>query len=117
MKLGQKVKFSKSLSKQSGYGVNYQMMTEKQKQELASCDGIVLVRYKVREHNIKQGFICGRRNIVTTAELTPCEPEYGDERLQQTKTVWETVYVVACDMRGLYRVREEDLELAEEESA
>ncbi len=116
MKLGQKVKFSRSLSRQSGYGVNYELMTDEQKKELEEHDYINLIRFKLREHNEKQGFICGRRNITTAALLEEFEDQYSGWHLAQTHAKYETVYVVACDMRGLYRVRAEDLELVKEET-
>ncbi|SET95299.1 hypothetical protein SAMN05421676_11240 [Salinibacillus kushneri] len=113
MKLGQKVKFSKSLSKNQGYGVNYQYMTEEQKRELEEYGYIKLERFLEREHKEKEGFVCGKRNIVTTAWLEEIENPYSEWDLVQTDDVFETVYVIACDMRGLYRVREDDLEVIE----
>ncbi|WP_121615236.1 DUF6011 domain-containing protein [Virgibacillus halodenitrificans] len=111
MELGQQVKFSKSLSRQRGYGVNYEFMTDEQRRSLEDNDYINLVRYKLRQHNEKQGFICGKRDIVTAALLQEVEDPYRGLHLMQTHEKWETVYVVACDMRGLYRVRKEDLEV------
>lgn len=111
MKLGQKVSFSKSLSKQSGYSVNYDEMTTEEKEELENNGYIRLTRFIEREHNEKQGFICGRRNITTTAFLEEVENPYRGWHLAQTECTHETVYVVACDMRGLYRVRQGDLEV------
>ena len=111
MNLGTKVKFNRSLSKQSGYGVHYEFMTEEQKKALEDDGHINLIRYKLREHNEKEGFICGRRNIVTAALLEEVEDPYRGWHLMQTHKKEEMVYVVACDMRGLYRVREEDLEV------
>lgn len=114
MKLGQRVKFSCSLSKQSGYGVDMDNYTVEQKRQMEENGYINLIRYKPRKHNVKQGFVCGRRNIVTAAILEEIEDPYRGWYLAQTHEKSETVYVVACDMRGLYRVREEDLELLEE---
>lgn len=113
MKLGTKVKFNKSLSKQSGYGVDYSNMDEEQKKSLEDNCYIKLERYKLRQHNDKQGFICGKRDIVTTALLEEIEDPYKGWYLAQTDETRETVYVVACDMKGLYRVREEDVEVIE----
>lgn len=112
MELGTKVKFNQSLSKQTGYYVNYERMTEEEEKQLNENGCINVIRYKPRKHKEKQGFICGRRNITTAAllELELDDP-YRDAHLVQTQVKFETVYVVACDMRGLYRVREEDLEV------
>ena len=112
-KLGDKVTFTKSLSKQSGYGVDMSNYTDDQKKQLEDNGHINLVRYKYREHIQKQGFICGKRNIVTAALLEEVEDPYTGWHLAQTHEKYETVYVVACDMRGLYRVRPEDLEVTE----
>lgn len=111
MKLGQKVKFIKSLSKQSGYGVDYGNMTELQKQEMEDNGFIELKRFKERVHNEKLGFVCGKRFITSKAVLEEIEDPYRGWHLAQTDATYEEVYVVACDMRGLYRVREENLEV------
>lgn len=111
MELGTKVKFTHSLSKQSGYGISYEHMTEEQEKQLEEEAHFNLIRYKYREHNEKQGFICGKRNIVTAAILEEVEDPYRGWHLMQTNEKLKTVYVVACDMRGLYRVRKEDLEV------
>ena len=113
MKLGTKVKFSKSFSKNNGYFVDYEAMTEEQEKSLEENGFINLIRYKYREHNEKRGFICGRRNIVTAALLEEVEDPYRGWHLMQTHENEQTVYVVACDMRGLYRVHPDDLEVVE----
>ncbi len=115
--LGDKVTFTESLLKQSGYGVDYENLTDKQRKALENDGCIKLMRYKSREHKQKQGFICGKRNIVSVAFLEEVEDPYRGWELVQTHEKEETVYLVACDMRGLYRVRAEDLELVKEESA
>ncbi len=113
--LGDKVTFTKSLSRQHGYGVDYENLTDKQGKALEDDGYINLIRYKYREHNEKQGFVCGKRNIVTAALLEEFEEPDGRRHLAQTHGKYETVYLVACDMRGLYRVRAEDLEMVKEE--
>ncbi len=115
--LGDKVTFIKSLSRQHGYGVDYENLTDEQVQALENDGYINLIRFKYREHNPKKGFICGKRNIVSVAYLEEVEDPYRGLELVQTYEKEETVYLVACDMRGLYRVRAEDLELVKEESA
>lgn len=112
MKLGQQVKFTKSLSRQSGYGVDYANLTESQKQEMEDKGFIELQRFKERVHKEKIGFICGKRFITTIGMLEEVEDPYRGWFLAQTDATYEEVYVVACDMRGLYRVRKEDLEVA-----
>ena|SRR5690606_2614723 len=116
-KLGDKVAFTRSLSKQSGYGVDMSNYTEDQKKQLEEHGHIRLNRYKERQHKQKQGIVCGKRNIVTIAILEEIEDPYRGWHIAQTDQDCEMVYVVACDMRGLYRVRAEDLELVKEESA
>ena len=110
LELGMKVKFHKSLSKQSGYGVSMEHYTKDQNRQMDENSFINLERYKSREHKEKRGFVCGKRNIVTSALLEEVE-DYIVWRLSQTNEIYETVYVVACDMRGLRRVRLEDLEV------
>ena len=112
LELGMKVKFHKSLSKQSGYGVNMEHYTKDQNRQMDENSFINLERYKVRTHNEKSGFVCGKRDIVTSASLLEEQDDpYRDSFLYQTDEVWEDIYVVACDMRGLRRVRLEDLEV------
>lgn len=111
MKLGQKVSFSKSLSKQSGYYVDYANLSKEQSQQLENDGFITLKRYKEREHNEKEGFVCGKRFITSVGLLEEVEDPYRGWHLVQTDGTHEEVYVVACDMRGLYRVRAEDLEV------
>lgn len=112
--LGDKVTFTESLLKQSGYGVDYENLTDKQRKALENDGCINLIRYKYREHNEKQGFVCGKRNIVTAVLLEEFKEPDGKWHLAQTHEKQETIYLVACDMRGLYRVRAEDLEKAKE---
>lgn len=111
MELGTKVKFKQSLSKQRGYFVDYEHLTKEEERQLKEDEYINLIRYKLREHKEKQGFICGRRDITSSAILEEVYDDYAGWKLVQTHGKFETVYVVACDMRGLYRVREEDLEV------
>jgi len=109
--LGTKVLFSKSLSRQTDYGVEMDNYTPEQQRQLEEHDRIHLIRFKEQKHKEKQGFVCGKRTIVTEAFLEEIEYEFSGWQLQQTDRIVETVYVVACDMRGLYRVRQKDLEV------
>ena len=113
--LGDVVYFSRSLSRQRGNGVDPKAYTDEQSKQLEGSGFIELVRYKERNHNEKKGFICGKRNIVTSSYLSEVyDNEFGEVSyggLAQSDEVYEAVYVVACDMRGLYRVRKEDLEV------
>ena len=110
LELGMKVKFHKSLSKQSGYGVNMEHYTKDQNRQMEENSFINLERYNSIDHKEKRGFVCGKRNIVTSALLEEVE-DYRGWHLSQIEEIYETVYVVACDMRGLRRVRLEDLEV------
>ncbi|TDQ35250.1 hypothetical protein [Aureibacillus halotolerans] len=101
--LGQKVSFARSLVKQKDYAVEYDNLTDEER------EGITLERYKAKAHGDKQGFVSGKRTMVTAFDLTEVNDEFDGWRLTQTHQQWETVYLVACDMRRLYRVREEDL--------
>jgi len=109
--LGTKVEFSKSLSKQNGYFVDYERLTEGQEKELEENCYIKLLRWSERLHDNKQGFICGKRTIATETMLEQIEDEYSGWQLASTESKYEMVYLVACDMRGLSRVREQDLEV------
>lgn len=111
MRLGQKVSFTKSLSQQRGISVNYNLLTDEQVEKLEGGGTIKDARFKERNHNRKIGFIAGKRSITTSLNLISVDTPIGRSELVPTDQKTEDVFVVACDMQRLFRVRLEDLEV------
>ncbi|TYS14292.1 hypothetical protein FZC78_19250 [Rossellomorea vietnamensis] len=101
--LGDKVKFSKHLIKNEGPNL----------EKLLEDDEIVDYqhhKYKAIEHNEMTGMIVGKRLIGKTSYLSYEENTYTSEfNWVCTDTIYQTVYLVATNMAGLNRVREEDI--------
>ena len=112
MKLGDRVKFRKSLVK-TGDSVIFGYMTEDQEKELEDKGYIELVRWQVKDPQKElEGILCGKRRITISNTLEYDDNPYRtEEGLVSVDSVEETVYLVACDLRGFYRVKEEDLEV------
>lgn len=60
----------------------------------------------------KNGIVVGKRKIGIETILEEALDIDGDpvDRFCWRETIYDTVFLVACDLKGLYRVREIDLE-------
>lgn len=112
MKLGQRVVFSKVL-KPAGEGVAWGLLTDEQERMLEN-DGFIRV-HKNKEVELdtpKEGILVGIRKIGKFTDL-----EYYDGHNSDGLRVlnWdsEKVYLVASDLRGIYKVRPDSLEMIE----
>jgi hypothetical protein len=118
LKLGDKVKVSKVLVKSHEYlPDNPDLMTSEQKEKFEDGDPIWVQKRVIKEfEKVKTGIIVGKRRISLSNLLDWVEGDYymGDYsdigKFQSIETTFETVYLVACDMKGLYYVRLGDLE-------
>jgi hypothetical protein len=118
MKLGDKVKVFKVLAKSHEHMPdNPDLMTPEQKQKWEDGDPVLVQKRMVKElENPKQGIIAGKRRISVANLLDWVEGDFHlgeyapDGRYHSIDTTFETVYLVACNMKGLYYVRPEDLQ-------
>lgn len=108
IKLGQLVRFKTDYVKTNEY-VDANEITE----ELVDIE-LSLDRLKPRKHNgFKEGYICGKRHLVVKSYLqydVERYNEYSENRYYFTGQDYETFYLVACDFKGLAKVKAEDLE-------
>lgn len=107
--LGDKVAFSKHLVKNEGLNL------EKLLEENDDIYDYQHEKYKTVEHNEKTGIVVGKRLIGKTSYLSYEENRYNDDfKWVCTDTDYQTVYLVATNMAGLNRVREEDIKIVGE---
>lgn len=107
--LGDKVTFAKHLVKNEGPNL------DKLVEDNDDIYDYQYEKYKTIEHNEKTGMIVGKRLIGKTSHLSYEENTYtGEFRWLCTDTVYQTVYLVATNMAGLNRVREEDIRIVSE---
>ena len=109
IKLGQKVKFKKYLRKREGtYNLEKQLGDEDEK--------MIMVKEVIELEKSLQGMICGVRTITYKRLIEYIEEQHGewvDFSQDFTTSEYKQVYLIACDMRGFYRVSEEWLEYLE----
>ena len=111
MKLGQKVKFKKYLRKKAGtYNLEQELGNEDEK--------MITVKETVELKKELQGMVCGVR-VITYKRLIEyiVEPhgEWVSFSGDLTTSEYKQVFLIACDMRGFYRVPAEWLEVIEDE--
>ena len=109
MELGQKVKFKKYLRKQEGtYNLEEELGNEDEK--------MIMVKEIIELKKSIQGMICGVRTITykrLVEYITEQHGEWVDFSQDFTTSEYKQVYLIACDMRGFYRVLKEWLEVVE----
>lgn len=106
--LGDRVSFSKHLVKNEA--PNLEKLLEED--EVYEYD---FQKYKYVEHNEMSGIIVGKRNIGKTSHLSYEENSYNNEfNWVCTDTDYQTVYLVATNMSGFNRVKEEDMSIVGE---
>lgn len=114
MKLGQKVRFKRHWVKRQN-GINIEHLTTEQCKELEENDCIWNIKRECVELDMhKVGIVAGVRELAIKNNLQWTEHSYtGKEMFCNTETVTGTFYLIACHMRGFYKVLAEDLEVAE----
>ncbi|MEC1373382.1 hypothetical protein P9D39_03530 [Heyndrickxia oleronia] len=113
MKLGQQVRFKKCLIKGHD-GASFNYLTPKQEKELENtCQLKIrkLVEKEFGQH--KTGIVVGKRRVGIETTLEEAQNHEGDflDRFSWYDTTYDTVFLVACNLKGFYKVREEDLEV------
>jgi hypothetical protein len=107
MKLGEIVRFKVDYIK-TGEHIDPDNATEEQTENM-----VTLTKLKPREHKtFKEGYICGKRQYAIKTDLYFDEQyynEYMKNRFYSVGSEYETFYLVACNMNGFYKVKEEDL--------
>lgn len=117
-KLGDKVKFSKSLknTEKSGFPNDVKYLSE---QELQNFEEEVVINVVFKapvEHKEMTGIVVGKRRISTNTDFELCQEYHPYEEDRQFISVshnFETVYLVACNLVGFKRVLPSDLEVVE----
>jgi hypothetical protein len=117
--LGDKVKLSKVLVKSHDHlPDNPDLMTPEQKDKWEDGDPIWVQKRIIKGfESAREGIIVGKRRISVSNLLDWVEGDfymgvYSDVgKFQSIETTFETVYLVACDMKGLNYVRPGDLEV------
>lgn len=113
MKLGQQVRFNKCLVKgHDGAAYNY-LTSEQEKMLEDTCQLIVNKLVEKEFDKQKTGIVVGKRRVGIKTILEEAQNHEGDflDRFSWCDTTYDTVFLVACDLRGFYRVREIDLEV------
>jgi hypothetical protein len=108
LRLGDKVTFDKHLVKGSS-GVDWHNMTKEQEKELYDNDFIVIKKLVEKEHEPRRGIVVGKRRVGIESHLQYYDNPNGSEGLSCDHTVYETVYLIACNLNGFYKVRDEDI--------
>lgn len=107
--LGDKVSFAKHLVKNEGTDL------DKLVEDNDDVYEYHFEKYKTIEHNEMIGIIVGKRLIGKTSYLSYEANNYTDEfKWVCTDTDYQTVYLVATNMAGFNRVREEDIRIVGE---
>ncbi|MFS0776231.1 hypothetical protein ABC255_09510 [Neobacillus sp. 3P2-tot-E-2] len=122
MKLGDKVAVSKILVKSHEYlPDNPDLMSPEQRQKFEEGDPIWVHKRVIKKfENLKEGIVVGKRRISVANLLDWQEGDFylgewaPDGKFHSIETTFETVYLVACNLNGLYYVRPEDSEKIEE---
>ncbi|OLS39110.1 hypothetical protein [Bacillus sp. MRMR6] len=121
MKLGDKVTTFKILVKSNEYlPDNPDLMTPEQKQKWEDGDPIWVKKRVIKKfEKAKEGIVVGKRKISVANLLDWVEGDFylgeyaPDGRYRSIETTFENVYLVACNLKGLYYVRPEDVEGSE----
>lgn len=112
MKLGDQVQFKKYLAKAEGQGVYFEQLTKAQ-EEMLEDDCFITVKKLIEKEfsEFKTGIIVGKRLVGIESYLVEAQDWNGEylDRFVCQDTIYENIYLVACDLRGFYRVREADL--------
>lgn len=117
-KLGDKVKFNKSLKNtdNSGFPNDVAYLNEKEIERFED-EGVINVVYKEPvEHKEMTGIVVGKRRISTNTDFELCQayhPYEEDREFISVSHDFEVVYLVACNLVGFKRVLPEDLEVTE----
>jgi hypothetical protein len=117
MRLGDKVKFTKVLVKSHEHMPdNPDLMTPEQKQKWEESDPVLVQKRVIKElEKAKEGIVVGKRRISVDNLLDWVEGDFylgdyaPDGRYHSIETTFETVYLVACNLKGFQYVRLEDL--------
>ena len=112
MKFGQQVKFKRCLVKAKECAPYGYLSKEQEKQLEDEC--LIKIR-KVIEKELdswKTGIVVGKRRVGIETTLEEAQSWDGDllDRFSWYDTTYDTIFLVACDLKGFYRVRESDLE-------
>ena len=113
MRLGQQVRFIKCLSKGHD-GAAYNHLTPEQEKSLEdTCQLIVRKLIEKEFAEYKTGIVVGKRRVGIKTILEEAQNYEGDflDRFSWCDTEYDTVFLVACDLKGFYKVRECDLEV------
>ncbi|MGG0718712.1 hypothetical protein ABE096_14110 [Robertmurraya massiliosenegalensis] len=113
MKLGQQVRFKKCLVKGHD-GASFHYLTPEQEKELEETCQLKIKKLVEKDLvNHKTGILVGKRRVGIECVLEEAQNIEGDpqEYFFVSDLTYETVYLVACDLRGIHKVRDCDLEV------
>ncbi|MDQ0412689.1 hypothetical protein [Mesobacillus stamsii] len=111
-KLGQEVKFNKRYVK-SGESVPNEVdyMNEEQKEKWENGEDILIEKLKMEDlGEYRAGIVVGKRNVGISSLLTWHDNEYvTNPHWKSIETTYETVYLVATNLKGFHKVPEKEL--------
>ncbi|MCU9614114.1 hypothetical protein OEV98_11135 [Caldibacillus lycopersici] len=113
MKLGQLVRFRKCLVK-GHEGASFNYLTPEQEKELEDTCQLRIKKLVEQEfEEYKSGIVVGKRRVGIDRVLEESHDMEGNslEYFFVSDMNFETVFLVACDLRGLYKVKDSDLEV------
>lgn len=117
-KLGDKVKFSSSLKDtgNSGFFRDLDYLNDEESKKFEDEVVINVVFKAPVEHEEMTGVVVGKRRISTNTDFEICQsyhPYEEDRQFLDVRHNYETIYLVACDLRGFKKVLPRDLEVAQ----
>lgn len=111
-KLGQEVKFNKCYIK-AGESVSNEVdyMSEEHKSKWEEGEDIPIRKLKINDlGEYRAGIIVGKRNVGVSSLLTWYDDEYvKSPHWRSIETTYETIYLVATNLKGFYKVPENEL--------
>lgn len=118
MRLGDKVTFKKDYVKTgNNFDSDLIELLPQDEQDDIYADGYTLVKLKPREHETEMtGIVVGKRNLSLETEfeyMQYSDQGFGnpEDKWESVTSKWESFYLVAINLKGLYKVKPEDLEL------
>lgn len=114
-KLGEKVKFSKSLKDTGNNGYPSVEYLSEEEVQLFNEEIVINVIFKAPvEHKEMTGIVVGKRRISTNTDFELCQdyhPYQEDREFISVSHNFEIIYLVACNLAGFKRVIPGDLEV------
>lgn len=110
-KLAQEVKFNKCYIKAyESVSNEVDYMSEEHKTKWGEGEDILIRKLILKDlGDYRAGIVVGKRNLGVSSLLNWYDNEYVTPHWRSIETTYETVYLVATNLRGFYKVPENEL--------